>query len=86
MIGMIYWAKINGIEIDTAVLFFKLSIEEMVKTNFTQGGPVAMYKRSQKLGFHHLWWYQGLHKRLSKILGGKMRMTNTKAQKLNIRH
>ena len=29
--GMMYWAKTNGIKIDTAVLFIKLAIEEMVK-------------------------------------------------------
>ena len=28
--GMMYLAKTNGIEIDTAVLFVKLAIEEMV--------------------------------------------------------
>ena len=41
--GMMYWAKTNGIEIDTAVLFAKLSIKEMVKTKFNPGGPVEMY-------------------------------------------
>ena len=28
--GMMYWANKNGIEIDTAVFFIKLAIEEMV--------------------------------------------------------
>ena len=42
--GMMYWAKINGIKIDTAVFFVKLAIEEMVKTKFNPGGPVAMYE------------------------------------------
>ena len=28
--GMMYWAKTNGIEINTAVFFVKLTIEEMV--------------------------------------------------------
>ena len=28
--GVMYWTKTNGIEIDTAVLFVKLEIEEMV--------------------------------------------------------
>ena len=27
--GMMYWAKTNGIEIDTAVLFFKLEIDKI---------------------------------------------------------
>ena len=30
----------NGIKIDTAVIFVKLEIEEMVKTKFNPGGPV----------------------------------------------
>ena len=44
---MIYWAKKNGIEIDTAVLFFKLVIEEMVKKKFNPGGPVGMYESEE---------------------------------------
>ena len=42
--GMMFWAKINGIEIDTAVFFVNLEIEDMVKTKFNPGGPVAMYE------------------------------------------
>ena len=45
--GMMYWAKKKGIEIDTAVLFFKLAIEETVKTKFKPGGPVEMYKSEE---------------------------------------
>ena len=41
--GMMYWAKTNGIEIDTAIFFVKLAIDEMVKKKFNPGGPVAMY-------------------------------------------
>ena len=41
--GMMYWAKTNGNEIDTAVLFVKLEIEEMLKKS-NPGGPVAMYE------------------------------------------
>ena len=37
--GMMYWAKKNGTEIDTAVLFVKLVIEEMVKTKIQPGRP-----------------------------------------------
>ena len=44
---MMYWAKTNGIEIDTAIFFVKLAIEEMVKKKFNQGGPVAMYAISE---------------------------------------
>ena len=44
---MMYWAKKNGIEIDTAVFFVKLAIEEMVKTKFNPGGPVAMYESAE---------------------------------------
>ena len=44
---MMYWAKTNGIKIDTAVLFVKLAIEEMVKTKFNPGGPVAMYESAE---------------------------------------
>ena len=42
--GMMYWSKKNGIGIDIAVFFVKLAIEEMVKTKFNPGGPVAMYE------------------------------------------
>ena len=42
-----YWVKTNGIEIDTAVFFVKLEIEEMVKTKFNPGGPVAMYESAE---------------------------------------
>ena len=42
-----YWDKTNGIEIDTAVLFVKLEIEEMVKTKFNPGGPVAIYESAE---------------------------------------
>ena len=42
--GMMYWAKTNGTEIDTAIFFVKLAIEEMVKTKFNPGGPVTMFE------------------------------------------
>ena len=42
-----YWAKTNGIEIDAAVFFVNLAIEEMVKTKFNQGGPVAVYESAE---------------------------------------
>ena len=45
--GMLYWDKTNGIENDTAVFFVKLEIEEIVKTKFNPGGPVAMYKSAE---------------------------------------
>ena len=45
--GMMYWAKTNGIEIDTAAFFVKLAIEEMVKTKFNPGGLVAMYESAE---------------------------------------
>ena len=38
--GMMYWAKTNCIEIDKAVLFVKLAIEETVKKN-QPGSPGA---------------------------------------------
>ena len=44
--GMMYWANTNGIEIDTAVFFVKLSIEEMVNC-FNPGGPVTMYESAE---------------------------------------
>ena len=47
MAGMGYWAKTNKIEIDTAVLFVNLEIEEMVKIKFNPGGPVAMYESAE---------------------------------------
>ena len=42
--GMMYWSKKNGIEIDTAVVFVKLTIKEMVNTKLNLGGPVAIYE------------------------------------------
>ena len=45
--GMMYWAKTNGIEIDTAVFFVKLELEKMIKTKFNPGGPVAMYESAE---------------------------------------
>ena len=47
MARIMYWPKTNGIDIDTAVLFFKLSIANMVKTKFKPGGTVAMYERTE---------------------------------------
>ena len=44
--GMMYWAKTNCIEIDEAVLFVKLAIEETVK-NFNPGVPVPMYESAE---------------------------------------
>ena len=44
--GMIYWAKTNGIKIDTAVFFVKLEIKETTKTKFNPGGLVEMYESS----------------------------------------
>ena len=44
---MTYWAKTNGIEIDTLVFFVKMEIEETVKTKFNPGGPVEMYKSAE---------------------------------------
>ena len=45
--GIVYWAKKNGIKTDTAVFFVKMANEEMVKTKFNPGGPVAMYESSE---------------------------------------
>ena len=45
--GMMYWAKKNGIKIDTAVFFVKLEIEEMAKTKLNPGGPMKMYESSE---------------------------------------
>ena len=47
MAGMMYWSKKNGIDIDTAVLFVKLSIKEVINTKFNPGGPVEMYEREE---------------------------------------
>ena len=44
LVGMMYWAKKNGIDIDTALLLVKLAIEEMVNTKFNPGGPVKIYE------------------------------------------
>ena len=49
IVGMMYWAKTNVIEIYTAVIFVKLEIEEIVKTKFNPGGLVAMYKSSESV-------------------------------------
>ena len=45
MAGMMYWAKKNGIEIDTAVPSVNMEIKEKAKTKFNPGGPGAMYER-----------------------------------------
>ena len=45
--GIIYWDKTNGIEIDTAVLFVKPTIEEMVKTKFNPGGLLEIYESAE---------------------------------------
>ena len=42
-----YWANTNGIEIDKAVFFVNMAIEEMIKTKFNPGGPVAMYESAE---------------------------------------
>ena len=47
MAVMMYWAKINGIEINTAVFLLKLTIEDMVNTKFNPVGPVAMYESAE---------------------------------------
>ena len=39
---MVYCKKTNIIEIDTAVLFVNMEIEDTVNTKFNPGGPVAM--------------------------------------------
>ena len=44
---MMYWAKTNVTDIDTAVFFVKLEIEYMVNTKFNPGGPVVMYKSAK---------------------------------------
>ena len=44
---MMYWAKTNGIKIDTSVFFVKMAIEEMVKIKFNPGGPVEMYASTE---------------------------------------
>ena len=44
---MVYWAKTNVIEIDTAVFFVQMTIEDMVKTKFNPGGPVEMYESAK---------------------------------------
>ena len=45
--GMMYWSKTNCIEIDTAIFFVKLAVEEMVKTKFNPGGLVPMYESAE---------------------------------------
>ena len=45
--GMMYWAKTNGTEIDTAVLLVNLEIKEMVNIKFNPGGPVTMYESAE---------------------------------------
>ena len=44
---IMYWAKKNGIEIDTAILFVNLEMKEMVKTKFNPGSPVEMYESAE---------------------------------------
>ena len=82
---MMYWAKKNGIEIDTSVFFVKLAIDEMAKTKFNPRGPVEMHE-SAKMVFHHCLWSQGLQRKLKKIFRGKRQQLNLKSQELNRRH
>ena len=44
LVGIMCWAKENGIKIETVVFFVKMEMEEMVKTKLNTGGPVAMYE------------------------------------------
>ena len=44
---MMYWAKTNGIKIDTAVLLVKMASGETVKKQFNPGDPVAMYENAE---------------------------------------
>ena len=45
--GMMYWDKKNEINIETAVLFVKLKIEDMVKTKFNPGGPAVIHESAE---------------------------------------
>ena len=74
-----YWAKTNVIEIDTAILFAKLEIEETVKTKFDPGGPVATYESAES-GTSPFMVIPIMHKKLKKILGEKRRKMNIKGQ------
>ena len=47
MAGMMYWDKTNSIKIDIDIFFVKIATEEMVKTKFNPGGPVAMYESAE---------------------------------------
>ena len=47
MVGIMYWEKKNGIEIDTEVLFVNISIKGMVKKKSNPGCPVAMYESAE---------------------------------------
>ena len=47
MAGMVHWAKKNGINIATAVVYVKLAIEEMEKTIIKPGRPVEMYESAE---------------------------------------
>ena len=50
--GIMYWAKTNGIEINTSVFFVKTEIEEMVKKNSTREARRQCMK-VLKVEFHH---------------------------------
>ena len=45
--GMMYWAKTNGIEIDTVVFFVNLVIEYIVETKFNPEVTVAMCESTE---------------------------------------
>ena len=42
-----YWSKTNENDIDTAVFFVKLKMEETIKTKFNPEGPVTMYESTE---------------------------------------
>ena len=50
--GMMYWAKADGIKIDTTVFFVNLAIEEMEKQNSTWEARWQCMK-GWNVGFHH---------------------------------
>ena len=50
--GMMYWAKTNGIKIDTDVFFVNLEINEMVRQTLTWEARWQCMK-FQKVEFHH---------------------------------
>ena len=45
--GMVCWERMKLITIEKAILFIKLTVEDMIKLRFTPGGSVAVFEKQR---------------------------------------